>query len=376
MTTISQLGFDAAAIDAELAGGWTLPTRFYSDPGVFELEMDDVYATGWHVFGSLHKLQEPGDHIVGLVGKVPIVVTRDREGGLNALLNICRHRAYAVATEDGRRSNLQCRYHAWTYGLDGSLRSAPRCEMEPHFDKSRLGLLRASIDTWNGLVFVNPQADAAPLRQSYPELDGYLADWDLGFEGWNYVDGWKFEIPVNWKAWVENSTECYHCPTIHTQSFSDAFDVSKEYLYFDHGKLMAQRTPFKEAKNWSRPEEDAGQVGAGFRFLYFFPGSSFVKDDYVVMANRFIPTSAESCDSYVDIWVRPGLDADFVEQWMEMHRKTLEEDVVAMVGQQPGLRAGLLPNGRLLTTSESAIHNFHLQLWSELKSASTVGVPS
>src|SRR5207342_276178 len=89
---------------------------------------------------------------------------------LRAFLNVCRHRGSVIVKERGRRETLQCPYHAWTYGLDGSLRSAPRADREPGFDAAGLGLLPVLVDTWGPLVFVNPDPAAAPLRETLGEL--------------------------------------------------------------------------------------------------------------------------------------------------------------------------------------------------------------
>src|ERR687886_523281 len=88
-------------------------------------------------------------------GLVPVVVMRDGDGGLRGFVNVCRHRGHPVALEDGNARRLQCRYHGWTYGLDGRLTGAPRCRLEPGFDKSELGLQPVAVDVWRDLVFVN-----------------------------------------------------------------------------------------------------------------------------------------------------------------------------------------------------------------------------
>ena len=83
-------------------------------------------------------VSEPGEFATCHAGLVPIVVVRDHDGRLNGFVNICRHRATEVAQGRGKRETLQCPYHAWTYGLDGGLRAAPRSDREPGFDAAEL----------------------------------------------------------------------------------------------------------------------------------------------------------------------------------------------------------------------------------------------
>jgi choline monooxygenase len=111
---------------------------------------------------------------------VPVVVVRDHDGRLNGFVNICRHRATEVAQGRGKRETLQCPYHAWTYGLDGCLRAAPRSEREPEFDPSELGLIRLAVDTWGPLLFVNRDLDAPPLATVLGRLPRILTDAGLG----------------------------------------------------------------------------------------------------------------------------------------------------------------------------------------------------
>src|ERR1700761_2841640 len=173
--TMPSLGIAADAVEAALAANFTFPARWYSDPDIYALELEGIFSRSWQYAGPLCKLQKPGDHIVCQIGHVPILITRDRHDALHGFINVCRHRAFPVAVEDRNRSTLQCRYHAWTYDLDGSLRKAPRSEHEADFDTSELCLLPVSVDTWNEFVFANPDPDAAPLDEAFPPFAA-LAD--------------------------------------------------------------------------------------------------------------------------------------------------------------------------------------------------------
>ena len=125
--------------------------------------------------------------------------------------------------KDGCRKLLQCRYHGWTYTLDGRLQNAPRMSREMDFDRAELSLVPVAVDVWRGFVFVNPDVTAPPLFDVHPALEPLAIERNLGFADWKFRDHWVYPIEANWKVFVENATECYHCPTVHTKSFSDAF---------------------------------------------------------------------------------------------------------------------------------------------------------
>jgi phenylpropionate dioxygenase-like ring-hydroxylating dioxygenase large terminal subunit len=360
--TLDDLGIDPEAVEDALSRNLTFPARWYSDPDIYAFEVENVFARSWQYAGRLANLANPGDHIVCQVGQVPIVVTRDLEGQLHAFVNVCRHRAYPVAVENGNRKILQCGYHAWTYNLDGCLHKAPRSEREEFFDKSEFSLLPASVDTWNELVFVNPDPEAAPLLASYPEFEALAVERGLDFRGYRYHSRFTYEVPANWKVWVENASECYHCPTIHTHSFSDAFvDKPDIYEYVDGFRVLGQFTIYNpRAKKYVHPVSDGDRE---FRFLYLWPGTTLVQDDLVATAAVIVPTGPETCRFLADMFVRPEADETEVTDWLTMLDQTLTEDTHAVGLQQPGLRSQMVPHGRLMPASESAIARFHRIVW-------------
>lgn len=374
MSLATQLGIDLEEIQEALDRNLTFPARWYSDPAIYEVELDHVFTKSWQLVGPLHKLAKPGDHIVATAGHVPVVVTRSLDGELHGFLNICRHRAYPVAQEDGNRKTLQCRYHAWTYDLDGKLRSAPRCEREPDFDRDEFSLLPVSVHTWDDFVFVNPDPDAPSFEDAYPRFDEITSTRGLSFAGFDYVDRWHWDIPANWKVWVENATECYHCPTVHSGSFSDAWDVDVDvYEYVNTGGILAQFTPYNRSAKHFRPLNGSGDAngspGLGFRFIYLWPCSFLAIDDYVAFTGMIVPTGPETCRFSADVYVKPGVEQGFLDEWLEMYNRTLSEDAEAVLVQQPGLRSKMIAHGRLMPGSESSISHFHRLVWKSIADA-------
>src|SRR5215218_6587758 len=141
----------------------TLPFAWYSDPEQLRREQDRIFRGAWHYAGHAGELSRPGDFAARMAGHLPVVVVHGEDGILRAFLNVCRHRGSVVVEGTGNRRTLQCRYHAWTYGLDGSLRAAPRADREEWFDPSELGLVPAQVANLGPLMFVNADANAPPL---------------------------------------------------------------------------------------------------------------------------------------------------------------------------------------------------------------------
>src|SRR5919197_6568666 len=112
----------------------TLPWSWYSDPRVLPRERERIFRRAWQYVGPAEHVAQPGQYFSSRIGDVPVLVARGRDQRLRAFLNVCRHRGAVLVEGSGRRETLQCQYHAWTYDLDGRLRTAPRSEREPGLD--------------------------------------------------------------------------------------------------------------------------------------------------------------------------------------------------------------------------------------------------
>ena len=217
----------------------TLPFAWYSDDELLRRERARIFARSWQYGGRADQVAEPGSFLATDAGGVPLLVVRDKQGELRAFLNVCRHRGAVLTDGSGTRETIQCHYHAWTYGLDGSLRAAPRSDREPGFDKDELSLLPASVDVWGPFLFVNPDPDAMALGEYLGELPAILAR-DLDLDGLEFHSRVEFGANANWKIVVENFLECYHCATAHP-GFSAEVDVHPDrYKLEAHPTFSAQ----------------------------------------------------------------------------------------------------------------------------------------
>jgi choline monooxygenase len=148
----------------------TIPSAWYVDPRVYDLERRCVFGGTWQAVARVDQVGAAGRFVTADLAGEPILVTRDREGRLRAFYNVCRHHAAAVATaECGTASVLRCPYHGWTYELDGRLKGAPEFDGVEAFDKSSNGLVPVAVDTWEHFVFVR-------LSPEGPTLTHFLGD--------------------------------------------------------------------------------------------------------------------------------------------------------------------------------------------------------
>jgi Rieske 2Fe-2S family protein len=195
-----------------------LPAGAYTDPAVFAWERRHVTASGWACLGRVDEVLDDGSSAVGLmIGDVPVLLTRGRDGALAAFSNTCRHRGHEIlgagCSTSGRA--LTCPYHAWSYSLDGSLLAAPGMSDVPGFDKAEASLLPVPLEVWHGWVMVNATGTAPPIQEYFDAAEGVVAAYDPA--RLRTAVRHDYVIEANWKVIVENYMECYHCPLIHPE---------------------------------------------------------------------------------------------------------------------------------------------------------------
>ena len=192
----------------------TLPPALYTSEEVLEFERDAIYAREWLCVGRAERIPEPGDWFTVNIAHEPIIVVRDKEGDVRAMSAVCQHRAMQVCEGEGNTTTFKCPYHHWIYGLDGRLLGAPAMERTENFEKSDWGLPQMRVELWMGFIFVNLDADAAPLSPTLERYSKYLVNYDLD----NAVCPGTFtleDMPWNWKVMFENFNDGYHANRLH-----------------------------------------------------------------------------------------------------------------------------------------------------------------
>lgn len=203
----------------------SLQRAFYTDPALFQADLDLIWYSAWIFACSEAELSKAGSYVTLQLGAYPVVVVRDQVGTVRAFHNVCRHRGQRLCSKtSGQTTKLVCPYHQWTYETDGRLLWAR--DMGPDFDSSKHGLKSVHCATAAGMVFIclaDTAPDFAPLKAA---ADHYAAphlpaDLKVAHQS-RIVEG------GNWKLVLENNRECYHCAGSHPalcRTFDDNPDL-------------------------------------------------------------------------------------------------------------------------------------------------------
>jgi len=337
----------------------SLPWSWYSDQEILRLEQERIFRRTWQYACHTGPLAESGSFVACRAGDVPVVVVRDVEGSLRAFLNVCRHRGSLLVEGEGRRNSLQCPYHAWTYALDGSLRTAPRADREPGFDPSVLSLLPLAVDTWGPFVFVNPDAEAAPLAETLGDLPDLVARAGVDVDALRFRLRSPFALAANWKVACENFLECYHCQIAHP-GFSAVIDVAADAYTLEETSeyVSTQYGPLRDGGP-AGAYDPRGEIGRGqFHFLWPNVKINIAPGRPNISIGPILPDGTERTSGFLDYFFAPDADEGWIEELLAWDDQVGVEDRALVARVQAGVSSGLLEEGRLLASSESLIRHF------------------
>jgi glycine betaine catabolism A len=201
--------------DVMPAGACTLPARYYTDPLLFQRELDGLFGTMWFCAGRSEQARDAGQYFVRELNARNIVVTRNTSGQIRAFHNVCRHRGTRICSDAAGTfpGSVQCPYHAWTYDLDGRLIGAPHMDEVPHFRKQDYPLQPVQASEWDGHVFLNLSPEPTPLESQLGALIEKFRPWRM--QELRLGRRITYDVKANWKLILQNYNECLHCPNLH-----------------------------------------------------------------------------------------------------------------------------------------------------------------
>ena len=345
-TAVPLNGAPASAIVA----GTALEPHFYTDPGLLDVEQESIFERTWQLAGHVSALPNPGSYVTTRAGSQPVLVVRDQDNQLRAFKNVCRHRGSRLLSGSGQcKAAIRCRYHGWTYRLDGSLIGVPEgLSFEEKIDKSKYGLMPARVEVMCGLVFVNLDPDATPLADLVGDLPQRLAPYRIEtLETFGTGDG---KQPANWKAVVDNYLEGYHIPIAHPGLMrmldykNYDVEVYDNYVWFD-APMRSKPSSNRLERLYARlvtPMPGLGEADSAiWRYAFIYPNTTIDLYPDQVTTWQLLPDGVGSTVDYYGCY-RPlgsGPRTRLV-QWVNGRLNTLvlDEDIDLVDNVQQGLQ--------------------------------------
>ena len=210
------------------------PSRYYS-PDFMALEWERMWTRTWLIAGIETDIPEPGDYSVFRPGHESIIIVRQEDGSVKALYNVCAHRGNQLVQNDrGSLVQFTCSFHSWQYGLDGACTHITDKEtINPELLCKNPKLKEVRCETYAGLIFINMDENAAPLKEQFGLPGGYLETYQLN--KMHCVRHTVSEWAANWKTGVDAFYETYHLHAVHPQTQDVMDDMGVQVDIYPNG---------------------------------------------------------------------------------------------------------------------------------------------
>jgi len=224
---------DQDAIGTPPASPTLVPAERYYSTAFAQLETERMWPKVWQIACMVDHVAEPGDYFEYRCGPYGVLIVRGDDGVLRAFQNACRHRGNSVCVGSGSGlRELKCGYHGWTWDLAGALKRVPNRKGFGALRMSDFPLVPVRVDTWEGLVFVNLDANAMPLLEYLEAIPDDVA--------WTNLSDFRcyatltVEVDANWKTIADGYSETYHIQTLHPELLRCVDDIHAPQQIWGH----------------------------------------------------------------------------------------------------------------------------------------------
>jgi phenylpropionate dioxygenase-like ring-hydroxylating dioxygenase large terminal subunit len=321
------------------------------------------------------RLPNPGDFLTDDYSGMPILLVRDADGRLHALVNACPHRGARVAEGQGDGARVfTCPYHAWSYGLDGALRSRPEEASFEGFPREDCSLMRLPVVERHGMIWVLPNPDGTmDLDAHLAGLDADLAAYDLG--GYHHYETREMRRQMNWKLIIDTFLETYHISALHNESLwpllhsnLTTFDAFGRNL-----RMIAARRSIEEMRAQPEAEWDLVRHSAIVNIL--FPNTVFIMQGDHLETWHVFPdgNDPDRAVMYISLYTPEPATTDSARRHWDRNFNLL----MAVVRDEDfplgeGIQAGFLAGARqeiVFGRNEPALQHYHRSIRDALTAA-------
>lgn len=347
-------------VHPDIAKAETISTDVYLNPEVFSLSKEKIFAPSWQFIGDTDLVKENGSvHPFTLLEDYldePLLLTRDQDGVLHCLSNVCTHRGNLVVNQPCKQHHLQCKYHGRRFQLDGTFSFMPEFSEVDNFPSERDHLKSLPVFQWGKWLFTT-------LKQGNPAAS-YFADMIRRLV-WLAIQNFHFRadlsrdyvVEANWALYCENYLEGFHIPFVHAglNAVIDYGTYTTELFQYSNLQLGLAKEG-EMAFDLPSSSPDYGKRVGGYYF-WIFPNMMFNFYPWGLSINIVKPVGiSKTVVSFLTyVWdeskLEQGAGSDLFRVEME------DEEVVQAV--QKGIRSRFYTHGRYSVTREQGTHHFH-----------------
>jgi len=385
MTIETSPGIGQASIPEWEGDVTQIPYWVYQNEAVQALEQEKIYqGPTWNYLCLEAEIPHEGDYRTTFVGQMPVVVTRNHGGEINAFENRCAHRGALIALEDGGNTkDFSCVYHAWNYDLAGTLKGVAfqrgvkgQGGMPSTFSKESLGPRKLHVTTFCGLVFGSLSADAPNIREYLGEEIATRIERVL-CKKVKVIGRFKQVLPNNWKLYFENVKDSYHASLLHVffttfrlnrlsqkggvivsktgahhVSYSAIDPKESQSSEYDREKLRSDKENYRLADPSLLDGVDEFGDGITLQILSVFPGFVLQQIQNSLAVRQVLPTGQESTELN---WTYIGFEDDTPEMDTMRLKQANLVGPSGFVSMEDGAVSNFVQRGIRCATSEYSV---------------------
>ena len=332
-----------------------LPAKYFTDGEIFDRARENIFFRTWQYACHASELPAAGDFISFSIFDQDVLVVRDRDGKLGAFYNVCRHRGHKLLEGTGNRKIIVCPYHAWSYELNGQLRSAPNADKVAGFDRGQIRLVAVALEEFLGFVFVNLDAEARPMEQCYPGVREAILALCPDLERLSFAYHHSANEGCNWVIAVENYNECYHCKLAHPNFAEGIIDPeSYDIAPFGEGQCLRHTS---RATHSTRAWYDVS--GSDYGSFYLWPATSLqIYPGGVVNSYYWRPLTIDDTEVHRGWYSFDGEVGEQLQKIIDLDRETtFAEDLKLVKSVQRGVKNRGFTPGPLMIDPAGGIGN-------------------
>lgn len=353
-------------IDPDIRRACSLPGAFYQDAAIYARMATELFVPSWQYVPeqspTLPESVLPFELLPGCLDE-PLLYSRDADGKLYCLSNVCTHRGMLVAETAAACRQLRCRYHGRRFGLDGRFQHMPQFQDVENFPSTSDDLPQVALHQAGPLNFVslNP---AQAFDDWFRPLQAHLPDYD--WQALRHVPEWdkRYTLEAHWALYCENYLEGFHIPFVHPALNAQLSYPDYRYELFPRASLQVgvAKSAERGVNETKIADDECLTVAAYYFFLY--PNLMLNVYPWGLSLNLVIPKGPSRTEVLFQTFVPEGQERPEAER-LGIHQTEMEDEAVVEAVQR-GLRAKLYKRGRFSPQMEQALHHFQRLLVQDL----------
>ena len=349
-----------------------LPNDHYVNPQIHQLEKKSLFFDTWAGLSVTANVPNIGDVKPVTFFNVPLLIVRNKNGGIRVFQNICRHRGMTLISEEKNiEGAIRCPYHSWCYSTDGRLIATPHVggagrNTHRSIKKDNLGLIEVRSHIWMDVIFINMSGTAPSFQSVNKQLIERWKEFDQPIYHGGLNSKFTLTVNCNWKLAVENYCESYHLPWVHPglNSYSkleDHYNIENPDIYSGQGTYLYKQYQSLEGTFFPSFQNLSRKWDLGAEYITVFPNVLMACQKDHVWSAVLSPKSHDSTVEEINIYYgKPDICEDMKKNNMELWKGIFLEDIFVVEGMQNGRNCFGFDGGKFSPVMDGPTHLFHV----------------